>query len=49
MFFALGEEIIKNHFFISKFFLSLTYTYKKLMLKVGTISVMFAILKILTF
>jgi hypothetical protein len=45
LFFALDKEIFKNPFFTSNFFLSSTYTYKKLMLKVGTISAMFAIFK----
>jgi hypothetical protein len=44
-FFALDKEIFKNHFFTSNFFQSSTYTYKKLMIKVGIISAMFAILK----
>jgi hypothetical protein len=43
IFLSLGKEIFKKHFFTSKFFLSSTHTYKKLMLKVGTISAMFAI------
>jgi hypothetical protein len=43
--FALGKEIFKNHFFTSNFFLSSTYIYKKLMLKVDTISTMFDIFK----
>jgi hypothetical protein len=37
------QRKFKNHFFASNFFLSSTYTYTKLMLKFGTISVLFAI------
>jgi hypothetical protein len=47
-FLTLGKENLKNHFFASNFFLSSTYTYTKLMLKFGTISVLFAIFKIFT-
>jgi hypothetical protein len=48
-FFALGKVVLKNHFFTSKFFLSSTYIYTKLMLKVGTISALFAIFENFTF